>query len=209
MAQELRRNERVRISPIRLIDADGSQVGILDTREALEKARAAGLDLVEVAPQAKPPVCRIMDYGKWKYAQKKKERKAKARRHATELKEIRIRTPKISRHDLQIKVSRAREFLQRGDRVRFTLRFRGREMAHTDLGQEILAATAASLADIAKVEEGLHMDRRAATMLLVPVVKSKRERPKAAPAERPAPAEEPTGDSGAAPTEEGSSAPPT
>lgn len=162
-----------------------------------------------MAPQAKPPVCRIMDYGKWKYAQKKKERKAKARRHATELKEIRIRTPKISRHDLQIKVSRAREFLQRGDRVRFTLRFRGREMAHTDLGQEILAATAASLADIAKVEEGLHMDRRAATMLLVPVVKSKRERPKAAPAERPAPAEEPTGDSGAAPTEEGSSAPPT
>ena len=129
------------------------------------------MDLVEVAPQAKPPVCRIMDYGKWKYAQKKKERKAKARRHETELKEVRIRTPKIGKHDLDIKIARAREFLERGDRVQFTLRFRGREMAHIDLGQEVLNSIKAILSDAAKVERDFRMEGRRLTIVLSPTAK--------------------------------------
>ena len=100
-------------------------MGIVDTHDALVKARELGLDLVEVSPTSRPPVCRIMDYGKFKYAQKKKERKARASRHETELKEVRVRTPKISKHDLEIKINHARAFLMRGDRVQFTLRFRG------------------------------------------------------------------------------------
>ena len=105
--------------------------------------------------------------------QKKKERKSKAKRHETELKEIRIRTPKIGQHDLQIKVGHARDFLERGDRVRFTLRFRGREVVHKDLGQEILAAVGEGLSDVARVEENAHMDRRAMTMVLVPLNRGK------------------------------------
>ena len=97
----------------------------MEVADALARAVAAGLDLVEVAPTAKPPVCRIMDYGKWKYAQRKKERKSRTRRHETEMKEIRIRTPKIGEHDLEIKIVHARQFLIRGDRVQFLLRFRG------------------------------------------------------------------------------------
>ncbi len=137
ISKNLRCNERIRISPIRLIDENDDQAGIVEVGDALERARNAGMDLVEVAPQSKPPVCRIMDYGKWKYAQRKKEQKAKAHRHETELKEIRIRTPKIGEHDLLIKVGRAREFLQRGDRVQFSLRFRSRELAHIDVGVEV------------------------------------------------------------------------
>jgi len=156
-----------------LIDESGQQVGIVETREALARARAAGLDLVEVAPQASPPVCRIMDYGKWMYAQKKKQRQARARRHETELKEIRIRTPKIGPHDLDIKVQRARGFLQRGDRVQFTLRFRGREMAHVDLGRNVLMTAHAALADVAKIERDIRMEGRAMSMVLAPLVRPK------------------------------------
>ena len=134
-------------------------------------ARDAGLDLVEVAPQATPPVCRIMDYGKWKYAQSKKERKAKARRHEVELKEVRIRTPKIGGRDLEIKVARARGFFERGDRVQFTLRFRGRELAHLDVGRDVLNAVKAALADVAKVERDFRMEGRRMTMVLISTVK--------------------------------------
>ena len=164
-------------------------MGIVETRDALARARAAGLDLVEVAPQANPPVCRIMDYGKWMYLQKKKERQAKARRHETELKEIRIRTPKIGPHDLDIKVRRAREFLERGDRVQFTLRFRGREMAHVDLGRNVLMTVHAALADVAKIERDIRMEGRAMSMVLAPLAKPKPARqakPPAAAVESPA-----------------------
>jgi len=132
----------------------------------MARAQAAGLDLVEVAPMSKPPVCRIMDYGKWKYAQRKKEQKAKAHRHETELKEIRIKTPKIGGHDLQIKVTHAREFLQRGDRVQFTLKFRGRELAHIDEGQKVFQAIKAELADCGKVEQDYRREGKRITMLL-------------------------------------------
>ena len=137
----------------------------------MDRARAAGLDLVEVAPNSRPPVCRIMDYGKWKYAQRKKEQKSKAHRHDTELKEIRIRTPKIGEHDLGIKIKRARGFLERGDRVQFTLRFRGRELAHIDEGQKVFGNIQESLADISKVDQNYRREGRRITMTLAPAAK--------------------------------------
>jgi translation initiation factor IF-3 len=159
-------------------------------------ARNAGLDLVEVAPQATPPVCRIMDYGKWKYEQSKKERKSRAQRHETELKEIRIKTPKIDPHDLGIKVNHAREFLERGDRVQFSLRFRGRELAHIDEGIRIFKSVEEQLEDVAKVDQPPRREGRRIAMLLAPVArkpapkppkeKPKTDAPAAAPAE-PAP----------------------
>jgi len=135
-------------------------------------AQAAGLDLVEVAPQATPPVCRIMDYGKWKYAQNKKEQKSKAKRHETELKEVRIKTPKIGEHDLQIKVNRARDFLSRGDRVQFSLRFRGRELAHIDEGVKVFGQIRDALADVSKVDQNFRREGRRITMTLAPSSKS-------------------------------------
>ena len=137
-------------------------------RDAQQRANEAGLDLVEVAPQAQPPVCRIMDYGKWKYAQRKKEQKSKAHRHETELKEVRIKTPKIDQHDLGIKVNRARGFLERGDRVQFTLRFRGRELAHIDEGQRIFEEIKVTLSDISKVDQDYRREGRRITMTLRP-----------------------------------------
>ena len=153
---------------MRLIDQDNNQVGIVEIQEANTRARDAGLDLVEVAPQSQPPVCRIMDYGKWMYAQNKKEQQSKAHRHDTELKEIRIRTPKIGEHDLQIKVGRARDFLQRGDRVQFSLRFRGRELAHREEGLKVFDSIRDMLSDVAKVEQGSRHEGRRITMLLGP-----------------------------------------
>ncbi len=149
--KSLRVNDLIRISPIRLIDENNEQVGVIDTDEAKQRARAAGLDLVEVAPTAKPPVCRIMDYGKWKYQQRKKEQKAKAHAKQSELKGVRLR-PGIDDHDLDIKVNKAREFLEDGDKVQFTMLFRGRQMAHQDLGIQTMEQIFHRLEDIAKVE---------------------------------------------------------
>ena len=179
-----------------MIDEQGNQLGIIETREALLKARELGLDLVEVAPQSKPPVCRIMDYGKFKYEQKRKERKATSHKPASELKILRIRTPKISPHDLEIKVNHARGFLQRGDRVQFTLRFSGREMMHQDIGRGLLATVKSSLADIAKVEQDCRMEGRMMSVLLSSTVKPQTSKPKPSKPPRPkeAPAEAaPTG----------------
>ena len=133
-------------------------------------ARQVGLDLVEVAPQADPPVCRIMDFGKYKYDLKKKQHKARSQRREAEMKEVRIKTPKIGRHDLEIKINRAREFLSRGDRVQFTLRFRGREMTHQNIGREILNSVKAALEDVAKVERDFCMEGRRLTMVLTSTV---------------------------------------
>lgn len=165
--KRLRVNDYIRISPIRLIDENNDQVGIVETDEAKRRARQAGLDLVEVAPNSEPPVCRIMDYGKWKYAQRKKEQKAKSHANKSELKGMRLR-PKIDEHDLQIKVNKARDFLEDGDKVQFTMLFRGREMAHRDLGLRTMQEVADSLKDIAKVEAPPKMQGRRATMLLSP-----------------------------------------
>lgn len=171
--RNLRLNERIRISPIRLIDQEDQQIGIVETRQAMQMAQEVGMDLVEVAPQSKPPVCRIMDYGKWKYAQRKKDQKSKATRHDTELKELRIRTPKIGEHDLGIKIGRAREFLTRGDRVQFTLRFRGRELAHIDEGHRIFERIRQELEDVGKVDRSTRREGRRITMALTPLNKAK------------------------------------
>jgi translation initiation factor IF-3 len=167
---ELRRNDRIRVSPVRLIDENEEQAGVVPLSEAQAMAREAGLDLVEVVPTATPPVCRILDYGKYKYDLAKKARQAKAHRHETELKEVRIRTPKIDKHDLMIKVERARGFLLRGDRVQFSLRFRGRELAHIDEGQRIFGLIEEALQDCGKVDRNRREGRRI-TMLIAPLTK--------------------------------------
>ncbi|MFW6060777.1 MAG: translation initiation factor IF-3 [Phycisphaeraceae bacterium] len=160
-------NDLIRISPIRLIDENNEQVGIVETDEAKRRAREAGLDLVEVAPTAKPPVCRIMDYGKWKYQQRKKEQKAKSHAKQSELKGVRLR-PAIDDHDLDIKVNKARDFLEDGDKVQFTMLFRGRQMAHQDLGMKTMEQIYHRLEDIAKIEAHPRMQGRRMTMLLSP-----------------------------------------
>jgi translation initiation factor IF-3 len=181
---------------VRLVDDENQQLGIVETREALLRAREAGLDLVEVAPQSRPPVCRIMDYGKWKYAQRKKEQKSKSHRHETELKEIRIKTPKIDVHDLSIKIAKAKDFLSRGDRVQFTLRFRGRELAHVDEGQKIYQQIKTELSEVGKIDQDYRFEGKRMTMTLAPsgapVVAKKPSAPKApADAARQAPAPAP------------------
>jgi len=148
-------------------------VGILDTREALAKAREVGLDLVEVAPTSDPPVCRVMDYGKWQYEQKRKVREAhkaqkKDQRHAGTLKEIRLR-PETDKHDLDIKLKHAHEFLEKGHKVQFTMFFRGRQMLHRDHGYAMLEQITQSLEELAKVERPARMAAgKRMTLLLVP-----------------------------------------
>ena len=151
-------NELIRVTPVRVIGADGAQLGILPTDEALRQARAAELDLVEVAPTERPPVCRIMDYGKFKYQQK--ERQHKGHSHQVKIKEIRVR-PKTGDHDIQVKVNKAREFLANKDKVIVTVVYRGREMAHVDEGRRVIDDVLAQLADVSKVEAApVHHGRR-------------------------------------------------
>jgi len=142
-------NEQIRISPVRVIGADGAQLGIIPTDQALDLARDAGLDLVEVAPGEKPPVCRIMDFGKFKYQQKKKH--AKSHVHQARIKEIRLR-PKTGDHDIEFKVNQARTFLLHKDKVVVSVVFRGREMAHIDEGQRVMRAIVEQLEAVSKVE---------------------------------------------------------
>jgi translation initiation factor IF-3 len=131
-------------------------------------AREAGLDLVEVAPTARPPVCRIMDYGKWRYQQQKKEDKSRASSRAGQLKELKLRTVRIGDHDLMIKVNHAREFLKEGNKVQFTLQFRGREMAHQDLGRQLFTKIKQELYAVSKVERDAKMEGRRMTLVLQP-----------------------------------------
>jgi len=142
-------NDQIRISPVRVVGDDGTQLGVMPTEEALEHAQKADLDLVEVAPNASPPVCRIMDYGKYKYQQKKRQHKSHT--HQTKVKEIRVR-PKTGDHDINVKVNKAREFLNNRDKVTVTVIFRGREMAHVEEGTRVLQGVLEQLADVAKVE---------------------------------------------------------
>jgi len=154
---------------IRLIDETNNQAGIVDRHVALNKALEAGLDLVEVAPKSDPPVCRIMDYGKWLYEQKRKAREAhkKGQRHNAALKEIRLR-PETDKHDLAIKINHAREFLEKGHRVQFTVLFRGRQMLHQERGYEMLNEIVESLAELAKVEQPARTAHRRMALLIVP-----------------------------------------
>ncbi len=135
--KDLRINEQIRVREVRLIDDEGNQKGIVSTRDALEMAQDAGADLVEVAPQSKPPVCKILDYGKYKFDLEKKNREQKKKQKLVKLKEVRMQ-PKIEKHDLAFKTKHVQEFLADGNKVKVTIRFRGREMAHTELGRVVL-----------------------------------------------------------------------
>ncbi|MDQ7038265.1 MAG: translation initiation factor IF-3 [Aquificota bacterium] len=151
--QNYRVNRQIRAKEVRLIDENGRQIGILPLEEALKIAEEKELDLVEVAPQANPPVCKIMDYGKFKYEMKKKEREArrKQREHSVEVKDIRMKV-RIDEHDLKVKLKHMREFLEDGDKVRIRIRFRGRENAHPELGDKLVQRIVEDLKDVGEVE---------------------------------------------------------
>src|SRR5262249_33440894 len=158
-------NEQIRISPVRVINAEGAMLGVMPTGKALETARETGQDLVEVAPNERPPVCKIMDYGKFKYEQKKPTHKQK--QHQTQIKEIRVR-PKTGDHDIEVKVKRAREFLEHKDKVLVNVLFRGRELAHIEEGRKVMDEVLQSLEEVAKVEKNPSMEGKRMTAILAP-----------------------------------------
>lgn len=163
----MRINHRIKVTPVRVIDQDGGQVGIIPTTEALERAREIGLDLVEIAPTSKPPVCRIMDYGRYKYEQSKKDKLAKKKQHTSQLKEMRYR-PKIDEHDYDFKTKHVRGFLESGCKVKAFVFFRGREMAHQELGRRVLDRLIDEMKDIANVDIKPTMEGRKMNMILAP-----------------------------------------
>ncbi len=158
-------NEQIRDKEVRVIGENNEQLGIMPIREAMRLAEEAELDLVKIAPTAKPPVCRIVDYGKFKYEQLRKEKEAKKKQKVIEIKEIRL-SPNIDTNDLNTKINAAKKFLTKGDRVKITLRFRGREMAHMNNSKHILDDFAASLSEIAVVEKAPKVEGRSMTMFL-------------------------------------------
>ena len=164
-SNELEINEQIRDKEIRLIGADGAQMGIMSPRDALKMAIDKDLDLVKVAPQAKPPVCKIIDYGKYRYELSRKEKEAKKKQKTIDIKEVRL-SPNIDTNDLKTKVNAARKFLSKGDRVKVTLRFRGREMAHMASSKHVLDDFAEHLADVAVVEKAPKIEGRSMTMFL-------------------------------------------
>ncbi|WP_078715655.1 translation initiation factor IF-3 [Paucidesulfovibrio gracilis] len=166
----VRRNERIRIPKVRVVDEDGNQLGILPTHEALSLARERGLDLVEVAASADPPVCRIMDYGRFKYQQQKRQQEAKKKQTVIQIKEVKFR-PKTDEHDYQTKLRNIVKFLEKGDRCKVTVFFRGREIVHKDRGLMVLERVIEDTKEISKVEQTPSAEGRTMTMLLSPVKK--------------------------------------
>ena len=158
-------NEQIRDREIRLIGEDGQQLGIMSSREAMKIAREAELDLVKIAPQAKPPVCKIVDYGKYRYELARKEKEAKKKQKTIEVKEVRL-SPNIDSNDLNTKIASARKFIEKGNKVKVTLRFRGREMAHVQSSRHILDEFAKALEDIALVDKPAKMEGRSMAMFL-------------------------------------------
>ena len=158
-------NEQIRDKEVRLIGPDGEQLGIMSAKEAYFKAKDANLDLVKIAPTAKPPVCKIIDYGKYRYELSRKEKEAKKKQKTVETKEIRL-SPNIDTNDLNTKVNQARKFLSKGAKVKVSLRFRGREMAHRDVGREILDSFYKELEDVSTVDKPAKMEGRSMVMFL-------------------------------------------
>ncbi|NLV76992.1 MAG: translation initiation factor IF-3 [Tissierellia bacterium] len=165
--KELQINEEIREKEVRLIDVDGGQIGIVPTKKAIELAYEKKLDLVKVAPNAKPPVCRIMDYGKYKYELAKKEKEAKKKQKIINIKEVRM-TPNIEDHDLNVKAKKAIGFLKNGDKVKVSIRFRGRELGHTDMGKEVLLKFAEATSEYGVIDKAPKMEGRNMIMYLVP-----------------------------------------
>ncbi|MEE2908253.1 MAG: translation initiation factor IF-3 [Planctomycetota bacterium] len=162
-------NDQIRKSPIRLIDENEDMIGVVDVRDAIERAKDAGLDLVEVSPESDPPVCRILDFGKYRYEQSKKEKANRARSKSAEMKEVRLgRSMKIDPHDISIRLQQARKFLMDGHKVQIVQNFRGREMLHRERGRDRMADVIATLEDIAKVEMEPRMAGRRMSIILSP-----------------------------------------
>ena len=162
-----RSNREIRIPRVQLINEEGQNLGIVPTDQALKMAEEAGLDLVEISPNAEPPVCKILDLGKLKYANQKKAAEARKKQKVVEVKEIKLR-PGIDKHDYEVKMRSMRTFFEEGDKVKVTLRFRGREMAHQDLGLKLLERVRTDMTDIAKVESEPMLDGRQMTMIMSP-----------------------------------------
>ncbi|MEQ8965771.1 MAG: translation initiation factor IF-3 [Azospirillaceae bacterium] len=160
-------NREIDVRQVRLVDSEGNMIGVVSINAALEAAEQAGLDLVEVSPQADPPVCKILDFGKYKYEAQKKKNEAKKKQKVIEVKEIKLR-PNIDDHDYEVKMRNARRFIEDGDKVKVTMRFRGREMAHQDLGMNVLNRVRDELDEKAKVESMPRMEGRQMTMVLAP-----------------------------------------
>ncbi|MBX9702141.1 MAG: translation initiation factor IF-3 [Acetobacteraceae bacterium] len=160
-------NDEIRVPQVRLINAAGEMIGVLGTRDALIRAYDAGLDLVEISPNAVPPVCKILDYGKYKYEQQKKANEARKRQKVVELKEVKVR-PNIDDHDYDVKMRQMKSFIEEGDKVKVTLRFRGREMAHQDLGLKVLERIRGEMAETTKVESMPRLENRQMIMVLAP-----------------------------------------
>ena len=173
--KDLRTNESIRVREVRLIDDEGGQVGIVPTVEAVKMAREKGLDLVEVAPQSRPPVCKLLDYGKYKFDLEKKNREAKKKQKQQKLKEIRMQ-PKIEEHDMDFKTKHIRDFLEDGSKVKVTVRFRGREMAHTELGRDVLDKIVDRLGDSANLDRRPSMEGRFMSMILSPGPGAKKQK---------------------------------
>jgi translation initiation factor IF-3 len=160
-------NEEIRVPQVRLIDQDGEMMGVMGARDAMLKAYAVGLDLVEISPNADPPVCKILDYGKFKYEQQKKKNEAKKKQKVIEIKEIKVR-PNIDENDYQVKMRAMKSFIEEGDKVKVTLRFRGREMAHQDIGVRVLERIRAEMDISTKVEQMPRLENRQMVMVLSP-----------------------------------------
>ena len=167
IAKDMMVNDGIRARELRVIDSEGEQIGVKTTAEALKLAEAANLDLVVVSPNAKPPVARIMDHGKYRFEQQKREREVRKNQKVVNVKEVRL-SPSIDDHDFQTKIRNARKFLEKGDKVKASIRFKGRAITHKEIGQKVLDRLAEETADIATVEQKAKMDGRSMFLVLVP-----------------------------------------
>lgn len=168
----MRINREIRAPRVRVIDKDGGQLGVLSIGEAMMKAEQAGLDLIEIAPNAEPPVCKIIDYGKYRYQLTKKEKESKKSQHQVKVKEIKVK-PNTDDHDLQVKIKHAREFVAKGNKVRVTCTFRGREMMHPEFGERVVQRICEDLVDVATPESPARMMGRSMSVVLAPGAKKK------------------------------------
>jgi translation initiation factor IF-3 len=197
--RDARTNRRIKAREVRLVGPQGEQLGVLPVEQALARAQELGMDLVEVSPMAKPPVCKIMDYGKFKYDEKKKQNEAKKKQVVVQLKEVKLR-PRTEEHDYATKIRKVREFLAEANKARITVMFRGREMSHRELGQKVLQRIIEDLRDVAVIEAAPRTEGRLMFMILAPnprMLQAQRDRAKAAAA---AAAQQPAGAAASAPT---------
>lgn len=161
-------NENIKAKQVRLIDADNENRGIVSIKEALAVAEEAGLDLIEISPQANPPVCKVLDYGKYRYEQQKKKNEAKKNQKVVEIKELKLR-PVIETHDYEVKMKQAKKFLEQGNKVKFTMRFKGRELSANDMGKQIMSQIIEDLENCAKVDSEMKLEGRQMMMILSPL----------------------------------------